>query len=143
MDPGERLGANHERALRLAVADEHVRRGHGIDETGADRLHVECSALRHADPVLDAHRRRRERPVRRRRRADKKVDVDGIDTGADQGRLGGADPEIGREFTVSGDVPGTDTRSFAYPIVGGIDDGGHLFVGQNALRQVGANASDD
>ena len=93
-----------------------------VDEARAYGLHVECRALGDAEPVLDLHRRGRERAVGRRRGADDEIDVDGIDAGAHQRLLGGGDAEIGGQLVVAGDVALANAGALDDPFVARVDD---------------------
>ena len=72
----EHLGADHQRTLMTAGADEFFGDRQGIRKTAAHRLHVECRTIvTDAQARLEQRRSTREDEVRRRGRDDDQVDI--------------------------------------------------------------------
>ena len=86
-EPRKGLGADHQRALVRAGAQEFLRRHESIDEAGADRLQVEGGALDNAKIGLDLSGDRGKRVVGRRRGDDDEIDVGSLEPAAAQRRL--------------------------------------------------------
>jgi len=139
-NPGKGLGADHQRASRLAGADKIVRHGKRIDEPGADRLDIECGALRHAQPGLDSRCRGGEGPVGRRGGEHDQVKFAGVPSGGSERAPRCFEREVRGLFIRRRDPALADAGAFADPGVGGVHAGRELVIGDYALRQIGADA---
>jgi len=64
-DAGQRFRAHHQRAPRGSRSDELVSHAERIHKSGAHRLHIECRAAMHTEPVLEQAGGAREDRVRR------------------------------------------------------------------------------
>ena len=109
--------------LVRAGLEEIIRRGDGIDETGADRLQIEGGAVMHAEPGLDLRRGGGEGVVRCRCGTDDEVDI--IDTKPRIGERGlrGLDPEHRGGLVFRRDMALADAGALGDPGIGGFDDG--------------------
>jgi hypothetical protein len=113
--------------------------GDGIDEAGADGLHVEGKAMAHAETVLDADGRRRKRIVGRRGRADDHVDVIRRQAGIVECRTRGlAAPSEDVVSSSPAMITLANTGALDDPLIGGVDDMFHVGIGHNALRKCGS-----
>ena len=139
----ERLGADHQRALVGAAAQEIVGGRERKDEAGAHRLQIEGGAMMDAELVLDRDRGRRKGVVRRRGRQHDQVDRLGIEPGVFQRRARRVDRQMRRELAVGGDVALPDAGALHDPLVRRFDTGREFRIGQHLLRQIGAAAQHD
>ena len=142
-DARKGLGADHQRALVGAAAQEIVGGGQRKDEARADRLQVEGRAMVDAEPVLDRDRGRRESVVRRRGRHHDQVDRLRIDAGIGERRARGIDAEMRGELVVGRDVALPDAGALHDPVVGSVNSCRQFGIGQHLLRQIGAAAEHD
>ena len=139
----ERLGADHQRALERAGAQEIVRGGQREDEPRAYRLQIEGRAVVDAEPVLHRDRGGGKGVVRRRGREHDQVDRLRIDPGIGQGRARGMDRQMRGELAFGGDVALPDAGALHDPLVGGIHPRRQFGIGQDLPRQIGAAAEHD
>ena len=86
-DAREGLGADHQRALVGAGAQQAVGGGEPVDEARADRLQIEGRAVGDAEPGLDRDRAGRKGVVGRRGREHDQIDRLRVDVGAGERRL--------------------------------------------------------
>ena len=160
-DARKHLGADHQRALMRAGADELFGDGHGVDKTAAHRLHVEgrC-AIDDAELVLQQGRRTGKYVVGSGGRDDDQIDVPGLPSGrlqrapagfqrqvaagdagrcqmavADAGSLD--DPLVRRVESVRGDQ-GRVADRFAGQVAAGTADSGMDHRGLRQSQRVGA-----
>ena len=113
----EGLGADHQRALGGARAQEIVGGRERKHEAGADRLQVEGDAVVDAEAVLHRDRGRRKGVVGRRGRQHDQVDRLGVDAGMSQRRTRGLDCEVRGELALGGDVALADAGALHDPLV--------------------------
>ena len=139
----ERLGADHQRALVGAGAQEIVGGGEREDEAGAHRLQIEGGAMMDAEPVLHGDRGRRKGVVRRRGRQHDQVDRLRIEPGVFQRRARSVDRQMRSELAFGGDMALPDAGALHDPLVRSIDTGRQFRIGQHLLRQIGAAAQHD
>src|SRR6202035_205223 len=103
-NPRESLGADHQRALERAAAQEIVGGGEREDEPGAYRLQVEGSPMVDAEIVLHRNRGRRKGVVGRRGRQHDQVDRLRVDPGIGERRARGVNGEVRGELAFGGDM---------------------------------------
>ena len=139
----EGLGADHQRALVRAGAEELVGRRDAEDEARAHCLQVEGCAADHAEAGLHLRRHRREGVVRRGGRDDEEVDVGRTEAGVAQRGLGRGERQRRRSLVAAGDVAAGDAGALHDPAVGRVDPLGQFAVADDFLRQAGADAPDD
>ncbi len=137
------FGADDERGLGLAAADEIVGDGEAINEARADRLNVEGRAARHTEAGLNLGRGRRESLVGRRRGDDDDVDIVGFHAGIIERASRGFKGEIGGGFAFARDMAALDAGARHDPGIGGVDHLGQIVIGENLVRQMGAAADND
>ena len=142
-DAREGLGADHQRALERAGAQEIVGGGEREDEARAHRLQVEGRAMVDAEPVLHRDRGRGKGVVRRRGRQHDQVDRLRIDPGIGERRARGVDRQMRGELALGGDMALPDAGALHDPLVGGVDPRRQFGIGQDLLRQIGAAAEHD
>ena len=116
-DAREHLGADHQRALRLAGTDEIVGGGEAVDEAAAHGLHVECRLAFDAKLRLQQARRARENIVRRRRRNDDEVQLICPRIGRLQRLAARLEREVARALGFVGDPPLADAGALTDPLV--------------------------
>ena len=132
------------RALRLAAGDEVVGHRQRVDEARADRLHVEGDADRAAQLALHDGRGGREGQVGRGGADDDQVDVGRRAPGGGQRLRGGARRRGRRSVSPStASAALADAGALDDPGVAGVDDLGQVVVGDDARRQIVADAGDD
>ena len=131
-----------QRGARLAEPQRIVGDRQRKDEPGADRLHVERGAPLHAEPRLHLGRGRREGVVGGRGREHDQIEIAAAHAGAAERPLRGADGQIRGQLAVGGDPALADAGALADPLVGGIEPGGQLVIGDDPLGQIGAAAGD-
>ena len=139
----EGLGADHQRALERAGAQETVRGGERENEPRAYRLQIEGRAVVDAESVLDCDRRGREGVVGRRGRQHDQVDRLRVDPGIGKRRPRGMDRQMRGEFALRGDMALPDAGALHDPLVGGVYSRRQFGIGQDPLRQIGAAAEHD
>ena len=131
-----------ERMIGHAALHHIVGDGEGVEEAGADRLHVEGDAIVDAEHRLDAGRARREGLVRGRGGEDDEADLAGLDARRRQ-RL---PRRLGRQrrgrLAVAGDVARLDAGALDDPFVRGVDPLGELGIGHPPRGQRRSGAGD-
>ena len=137
-DARERLGADHECALRFAQAHELVGNAERIEKAGARRLQAERRAAVDAESLLQQRADVGKHEIRRRRADADQIHVLGADAGVGHRAAGGMFGEIAGRLTVGRDMALLDAGTGAYPLVGGLDDSLEIRVGQDFFRQVAA-----
>ena len=142
-NPRKGLGADHQRALEGAGAQEIVGGRQREDEARADRLQVEGRAMVDAERVLHRDRGGGKGVVRRRGRQHDQVDRLRVDPGIGQRRARRIDRQMRGELALGGDVALPDAGALHDPLVGGVDPRRQFGIGQDLLRQIGAAAEHD
>ena len=127
-DLRERLGADHQRALRLAGPDEFVRHRQRIDETAAGRLAAERGHAAATEPRAGAD--------------DDQVDIFGVAAGGFERRAGGVLGHVYRGFAGRHDVAPFDAGALADPRIGGIHAPLEIEIRDHARGQVTTSARD-
>ena len=124
----------------LSGAEERIRDVHRIDEAGAGAVDVDARALQ-------AHFRGNDAPEARSHvfidhvGAQEQVDVARLQAGIGKGFAGGIRTEVLQPF-VGDDMAGTDSRPGIDPLVGSIEEGGKVVVGDH-LPGKGAAGSEN
>ena len=142
-DPREGLGADHQRALEVAGAQQTVGGRQREDEARADRLQIEGRAMGDAEGGLHRDRGGGKGIIRRRGAEHDEVDRLRVDPGIGQRRARRVDGKMRGEFAFGGDVALPDAGAFHDPFVRGVDPGRQFGIGQDPLRQIGAAADHD
>ena len=137
------VGADHHDLAEFAGLDELRGDGERIDEAGARRLHVEAADVADADHVADQIGGRRKDQIRRRRRANQKLDVAGRGPGLAQqsAHCLGAHMRCAEPFALE-NVPFADAGALDDPLVAGIDHLGQFGVGEKVGRQIAEHPGD-
>ena len=117
----EGFGADHQRALERAGAQEIVGGRQRKDEARAHRLQVEGRAMGDAEGGLHGHRGGRKSVVGRRGRQHDQVDRLGVDAGIGERGLGRLDRQVGGQLAVGGDMALANAGALHDPFVGGVD----------------------
>ena len=134
--------ADHESAGRAPGANELLRDPERVDEAGAHRLHVERGASLGSEASLQPARGGRVDPVR-----GGGPDHDEVEIGPFEARRLEGPPrrpfrEVAGRLPGGRDAPFPDAGPFPDPLVGGVDGGGELVVGEHPLGKVAAGAGD-
>src|SRR5689334_1043228 len=140
-DAREDFRADHQRAFRLAGADEVVGGREAVDEAAAHRLHVEGRLALDAELGLQKARGARKDIVRRRGRNDDQVELIRPRIGGLQRLPARLEREIARALRCLGDAPLADTRALADPFVARLQPArGEVRIGHHVGRQKAAGA---
>ena len=142
-DAREGLGADQQRALGHAAAQQSVDGGQPIDEARTDRLQVEGERrmvmprpawieTAVAGKVLSGVEVAQH----------DQVDILRRHAGIGQRRLRRLDAEIGGQFAVGRDVALANAGALHDPFVGGVDLLGEIGIGDDPLRQIAAGADE-
>ena len=139
-DPRKGLRADHQRGPGLAGPDEIVGHGQGVDEARADRLDIEGDAFGHAEPGLDRGRGGGKGAVGRRGGEHDQVQFAGVLPGGRKRAPRRREREVRSLLAGRGDPPLPDPRALADPHIRGVHAGREFAIGDDAFRQVGADA---
>ena len=141
-NPRERVGADHDRASRLARPHELPGHHETEQEAAAHGRHIEGRQRREAELLLDDAGCRRRLPIWCGRGDDQQIDRRGVDSGVlDRCRRGGRG-QIRCLLSPAGDPTFADAQPLFRPVrvdAGEAADGG---IADDTLRQAGAGAGD-
>jgi len=119
-----------------------IGRAQRIDETAANRLHVECRATRNAELALKQAGSTGENAIRCRGGDNDEIDIGWRNAGSLNGAQGGLGGQVTGIFILGRDVTLTDAGAGDNPLIRGIDHPLQIGIGQDSFRQVAAGARD-
>src|SRR5581483_870046 len=137
------LGADEQKPLGLARAQERVGDLEPVDEAGALLADVERRDVAEPELVLHQHAAAGELIVGRHGGEDHVVDVGGADAGLLHGDAGRARAQLRRAGAVGDVVALLDARALANPLIGGLAHARELLVLDEVLADDETGSFDD
>ena len=141
-DPGQRLGADHQRAPRVTQTHELVGNRQPVDEAAAGRLQADRRLAVDTERRADHRRDVRKDEIRGGRADHDQIDVGRRHAGCGESAARGLGGHRRGGLVGRRDMAALDAGARAYPLVGGVDHLLEFAIGQHPLRQVAARTGD-